>query len=172
MKPKLWSAPSACLVLLLACPASTPGASRSSSNTRRSSRPIPSTTMPRAWSSSPDGSLLAAWYAGSGERTADDVVIEGAWLGKGKKAWGPKFLLADTPGYPDCNPALFAAPDGLALALLADDPRPSLGRGLAQVRPLRAAHGRARAVEMAGVRSPARHPQRLRRRGRAGDRGP
>jgi predicted neuraminidase len=58
-----------------------------------------------------DGSLLAAWYAGSGERTADDVVIEGAWLGKGKEAWGPKFLMADTPGYPDCNPALFAAPD-------------------------------------------------------------
>jgi predicted neuraminidase len=59
-----------------------------------------------------DGSLLAAWYAGSGERTADDVVIEGSRLGKGKTAWGPKFLLADTPGYPDCNPALFAAPDG------------------------------------------------------------
>ena len=59
-----------------------------------------------------DGSLLAAWYAGSGERKADDVVIEGARLGKGKTAWGPKFLMADTPGYPDCNPALFAAPDG------------------------------------------------------------
>ena len=59
-----------------------------------------------------DGSLLAAWYAGSGERKADDVVIEGAWLAKGKTAWSPKFLMADTPGYPDCNPALFAAPDG------------------------------------------------------------
>ncbi len=58
-----------------------------------------------------DGTLLAAWYAGSGERTADDVVIEGAWLGKGKTAWSPTFLLADTPGYPDCNPALFAGPD-------------------------------------------------------------
>jgi predicted neuraminidase len=59
-----------------------------------------------------DGSLLAAWYSGSGERKADDVVIEGSRLGKGKTAWGPKFLLADTPGYPDCNPALFDAPDG------------------------------------------------------------
>jgi predicted neuraminidase len=59
-----------------------------------------------------DGRLLAAWYAGSGERQADDVIIEGAWLEKGKSAWGPKFLMADTPGYPDCNPALFAAPDG------------------------------------------------------------
>ena len=59
--------------------------------------------------------MAACWRpgtAGSGERKADDVVIEGAWLGKGKTAWGPKFLLADTPGYPDCNPALFAAPDG------------------------------------------------------------
>ena len=34
-----------------------------------------------------DGSLLAAWYAGSGERKADDVVIEGARLAKGKTAW-------------------------------------------------------------------------------------
>src|SRR5271165_170291 len=58
-----------------------------------------------------DGRLLAAWYAGSGERKADDVVIEGAWLAKGDRSWGPKFLMADTPGYPDCNPALFAGPD-------------------------------------------------------------
>ena len=26
-----------------------------------------------------NGNLLAAWYAGSGERQSDDVVIEGAW---------------------------------------------------------------------------------------------
>ena len=38
-------------------------------------------------------------------------MIEGAWLLKGKTEWGRKFLMADTPGYPDCNPALFAAPD-------------------------------------------------------------
>jgi predicted neuraminidase len=60
----------------------------------------------------PAGDLFAAWYAGSGERTADDVVIQGAWLRKGETAWRPRFLLADTPGYPDCNPALFAAPNG------------------------------------------------------------
>jgi predicted neuraminidase len=59
-----------------------------------------------------DGSLLATWYSGSGERKADDVVIQGAWLRKGSKAWEPRFLMADTPGYPDRNPALFAAPDG------------------------------------------------------------
>jgi predicted neuraminidase len=58
-----------------------------------------------------NGDLLAAWYSGSGERRADDVVIQGAWLRRGEALWGPRFLLADTPGYPDCNPALFAAPD-------------------------------------------------------------
>ena len=35
-----------------------------------------------------EGSLLAAWYAGSGERKSDDVVIEGAWLAKGKARVG------------------------------------------------------------------------------------
>ena len=58
-----------------------------------------------------NGDLLAAWYNGTGERTADDVVIQGAWLKAGETAWGPRFTMADTPGYPDCNPALFAAPD-------------------------------------------------------------
>lgn len=57
------------------------------------------------------GRLLAVWYAGSGEREADDVIIEGAWRNRAEAQWGPKFLMADTPGYPDCNPALFAAPD-------------------------------------------------------------
>jgi len=57
------------------------------------------------------GRLLAVWYSGSGERTADDVVIEGAWRNRGQSQWGPKFLVADTPDYPDCNPALFLAPD-------------------------------------------------------------
>jgi predicted neuraminidase len=58
-----------------------------------------------------NGDLLAAWYRGHGERTSDDVAIFGAWRKKGQVLWGPRFLMADTPGYPDCNPALFAAPD-------------------------------------------------------------
>jgi predicted neuraminidase len=58
-----------------------------------------------------NGDLLAAWYSGTGERSADDVKIQGAWLSKGNVLWGSRFTLADTPGYPDCNPALFAAPD-------------------------------------------------------------
>ena len=55
----------------------------------------------------PDGSLFVCWYNGSGERTADDVKIEAARLKNNQKAWGPRFTLADTPQFPDCNPALF-----------------------------------------------------------------
>src|SRR5690242_20098818 len=59
----------------------------------------------------PNGDLFAVWYSGTGERTADDVVIQAARRKRDETAWGPRFLLADTPGYPDCNPAAFAAPD-------------------------------------------------------------
>jgi len=57
------------------------------------------------------GDLFAVWYSGSGERKSDDVVIQGAWKRKGEPTWSPRFLLTDTPGYPDCNPAIFEAPD-------------------------------------------------------------
>jgi predicted neuraminidase len=59
----------------------------------------------------PGGDLMTVWYNGTGERRADDVIIQAARLKKGETKWEPRFLLADTPGYPDCNPALFAAPD-------------------------------------------------------------
>jgi predicted neuraminidase len=55
----------------------------------------------------PNGDMLAAWYAGSGERSADDVKILGSRLRKGTRSWSDSFLLADTPGLPDCNPVLF-----------------------------------------------------------------
>ncbi len=55
----------------------------------------------------PNGDLLACWFHGSGERTADDVVIQGARLEKGSARWSPVFLMADTPDFPDCNPVLF-----------------------------------------------------------------
>lgn len=55
----------------------------------------------------PNGDLLAAWFQGSGERTADDVKIMGARLKKGTRTWSLPFLLADTYGLPDCNPVLF-----------------------------------------------------------------
>ncbi|MFC4872034.1 sialidase family protein [Negadavirga shengliensis] len=60
----------------------------------------------------PNGDFLAAWFQGSGERTADDVKIMGARLRKRDKEWGAPFLLADTPDLPDCNPVLFLNEEG------------------------------------------------------------
>jgi predicted neuraminidase len=55
----------------------------------------------------PQGDLIAAWFHGSGERTADDVMIQGARLRKGDTEWSDVFTMADTPDFPDCNPVLF-----------------------------------------------------------------
>ncbi len=54
-----------------------------------------------------NGDLLACWFHGSGERTANDVQIQGSRLRKNAKDWSPVFGMADTPGFPDCNPVLF-----------------------------------------------------------------
>ena len=51
----------------------------------------------------PNGELLVSWYRGSGERTADDVAVYGARKNPGDTAWSEPFLMADTPGFPDCN---------------------------------------------------------------------
>lgn len=55
----------------------------------------------------PNGDILACWFYGSGERTANDVIIQGSRLQKGSLKWGPVFTMADTPDLPDCNPVLF-----------------------------------------------------------------
>lgn len=55
----------------------------------------------------PNGDLLVSWYRGSGERSADDVAVLGARRRQGEASWSAPFLLADTPGFPDCNTALF-----------------------------------------------------------------
>ncbi len=55
----------------------------------------------------PNGDLLVSWYRGSGERSADDVAVYAAWRAKGQAKWNEPFVLADTPGFPDCNTALF-----------------------------------------------------------------
>jgi len=55
----------------------------------------------------PNGDLLTCWFEGSGERTANDVLINGARLKKGESKWSEPFLMADTPEQPDCNPILF-----------------------------------------------------------------
>src|SRR5262245_1919725 len=55
----------------------------------------------------PNGDLLVSWYRGSGERDADDVAVYGARKKKGDSKWSDAFLMADTPGFPDCNTAMF-----------------------------------------------------------------
>lgn len=58
----------------------------------------------------PNGDLLVCWFHGSGERQSDDVIVEGARLKKGANKWSERFLLADTPGYPDTNATMFIDP--------------------------------------------------------------
>jgi predicted neuraminidase len=58
----------------------------------------------------PNGDLLVCWYRGSGERTADDVRILGARKRRGEREWSEPFVMADTPGFPDCNPAMVIDP--------------------------------------------------------------
>ena len=60
----------------------------------------------------PNKDLLVCWYHGSGERRADDVIIEGARKKPGAERWSERFLLADTAGYPDTNPAMIVDPQG------------------------------------------------------------
>ena len=60
----------------------------------------------------PNGDLLVCWFKGSGERWANDVFIQGARLRKGESKWSEPFLMADTPGEPDCNPMMFLNQDG------------------------------------------------------------
>ncbi len=51
----------------------------------------------------PSGDFLVSWYRGSGERTADDVQVLGARLRTGDDAYSEPFIMADHPGFPDCN---------------------------------------------------------------------
>lgn len=61
----------------------------------------------------PNGDLIAAWFHGSGERTSDDVMIQGARRRAGSADWSEPFVMADTPDLPDCNPVLFIDPRGV-----------------------------------------------------------
>jgi predicted neuraminidase len=54
----------------------------------------------------PNGDLLVSWYRGSGERRSDDVAVFGARRAKGSTQWSDAFLMADRPGFPDCNTAM------------------------------------------------------------------
>lgn len=51
----------------------------------------------------PNGDLIASWYRGSGERSADDVAVYGSRKRKGETTWSEAFVMVDTPGFPDGN---------------------------------------------------------------------
>jgi predicted neuraminidase len=55
----------------------------------------------------PNGDFLVCWFHGSGERTADDVLIHAARWNHRNGEWSKPFVLADTPGFPETNPVLF-----------------------------------------------------------------
>lgn len=55
----------------------------------------------------PKGDLLVCWFHGSGERTADDVLIRAARWNSEKRRWSQPFTFADAPGFPETNPVLF-----------------------------------------------------------------
>lgn len=59
-----------------------------------------------------NGDFLVSWYRGSGERSADDVAVLGARLRSGESTWSEPFVMADTPGFPDCNTCLMTDPQG------------------------------------------------------------
>jgi predicted neuraminidase len=55
-----------------------------------------------------NGDLLVSWYRGDrGERKADNTVVMGARKKSGSSRFGGAFVLADFPGFPDCNTAMF-----------------------------------------------------------------
>ena len=54
-----------------------------------------------------NGDLLVSWYRGSGERQADDVAVFGARRRHAEEKWSEPFVMADNPGFPDGNTAMF-----------------------------------------------------------------
>jgi predicted neuraminidase len=58
----------------------------------------------------PGGDLIAVWFHGTGERTADDVAIMGSRYDAKKNIWLEPFVMADVPGFPDINPVVFVDP--------------------------------------------------------------
>lgn len=60
----------------------------------------------------PNGDLLVSWYRGSGERKSDDVAVYGARRRAGQADWSEPFVMADTPGFPDCNTCMMIDRNG------------------------------------------------------------
>ncbi|MEA3335465.1 MAG: sialidase family protein [Chloroflexota bacterium] len=59
----------------------------------------------------PDGTLLAAWFAGAYE-TSPDVVIQSARLAPGSSGWSTPQVMAELPGHSVGQPVFLKRPDG------------------------------------------------------------
>src|SRR5450432_3435299 len=55
----------------------------------------------------PNGNLRSCGFYGSGERTADDVLIQAARWNRSSGTWTGRFTMFDTPAFPETNPVLF-----------------------------------------------------------------
>ncbi len=58
----------------------------------------------------PNGDLLVCWYRTDSGEKGDTVAIWGSRQPKGQTAWRPRFVMADTPGFPDGNPCMIIDP--------------------------------------------------------------
>ena len=70
----------------------------------------------------PDGHLLVTWFHGSGERTADDVELLGAWQREGTTTWTAPAASPTRPAIPTPIPRCSSTARH-ALAAVADHPR-------------------------------------------------
>lgn len=102
----LLAAPGVCLLFLALSAGQTPSDSRSFLEGELIFQPEHWHNHGSCIVEGPNGDLIVCWYNGSGERTADNVKIEGARKKKGEKTWSKRFLMADTPGFPDTNPCM------------------------------------------------------------------
>jgi predicted neuraminidase len=57
----------------------------------------------------PDGELIASWYFDLHE---GDSAVLGARRRRGETSWSEPFVMADRPGFPDCNTAMSIDPRG------------------------------------------------------------
>ena len=76
----------------------------------------------------PDGSLLAAWYAGTRESHPDVAIMTARWA---EGVWSAPAVHHDTPGLADGNPLLYTLPDGTIILWFVT----IMGRGWDTARP-------------------------------------
>jgi hypothetical protein len=107
----------------------------------------------------PNGSLLAVWYEngpknptyyfqGGDEDKSDDVRIAGARLARGSERWETPFVISDTFGVSDNNPALGLDPQKRLWLVHATlrGPRANVGQRASSVQGCNGLRGRRRAA--------------------------